>query len=147
MNRLFHFAVTHNNVLIHQDKSLLVIKFAVMLYDRINILIMSVSSFNVSSTLNVFTQSFADPVGRSVGQISKTLAHNVLIRHRGQSIDTGSYCAEKQKQNMTSPFIGQMFCSEFAREKPFKRRSSKTESSVIIYCLTIQDISLNSRNE
>lgn len=112
MNRPFHLAVTHNNVLIRQDKSLLVIKSAVMPYDRIIIQIMSVSSFNVLNTLDIFTQSFADPVGRSVGQISKTLAHKVLIRHRGQSIDTGSYCAEKQKQNMTSPFIGQMFCSD-----------------------------------
>lgn len=46
MNRLFHLAVTHDNVLIRQDKSLLVIKSALMPYDRINILIMSVSSFN-----------------------------------------------------------------------------------------------------
>lgn len=125
MNRLFHLAVTHNNVLIRQDKSLLVIKSAVMPYDRINSLILSVSSFNVLSTLDVFTQSFADPVGRSVGQISKTLAHNVLIRHRGQSIDTGSYCAEKQKQNMTSPFKGQMFFSDFARENHLKEGRPK----------------------
>lgn len=46
----------------------------------------------------VLTQSFADPHSRFVGKVFETLAHKVFIRHCGQSIDTGSHCAETDKQ-------------------------------------------------
>lgn len=46
----------------------------------------------------VLTQAFADPHSCSVGEVSETLAHKVLIRHCGQSVDAGSHCAETDKQ-------------------------------------------------
>lgn len=52
-------------------------------------------NFNVRVVL---TQGFADPHRRFVGEVSETLTNNVLICHCGQSVDTGSHCAETNKQ-------------------------------------------------
>lgn len=46
----------------------------------------------------VLTQAFADPHSCFVGKVPETLAHKVLIHDCGQSVDTGSHCAETDKQ-------------------------------------------------
>lgn len=61
----------------------------------------------------VFTQGFADPHSRFVGEVFETLAHKVLIRHCGQSVDTGSHCAETEKQQELISHLRIMNAVEF----------------------------------